>query len=269
MHSYAAGDRAWGEAVLRRAVALAEVMAGPHVPVTGRLVAGPPVEAVLAASPDARLVVVRRRDVLHLFRVLAGEGASRRAPHRHLPVACVPPTWEPTPGRRLPVTVGLEETSHGAELLAQSLEIARVHGTSLRVVHAWHFPGRYDAMIEERVGDEWGELARAEIEDLVAGARGDNHVDVEIEVRHAWSTEALLDAASRSDVLVLGRNESADGYGVRLGKSPRAILHAAECPVLLLSAEHRAVAAPATPPLDAPLDPPLDPALDLPARTSA
>lgn len=106
------------------------------VPVEGRLVCGAPVRAVLDASADARLVVVRRRDLLHLFRALSHPDDVLPTTWADPPVACVPPTWAPTPDDDRPVTVGVEDIAAAAPLVEGAEAVC---GTDrLRTVHAAH-----------------------------------------------------------------------------------------------------------------------------------
>jgi hypothetical protein len=64
VHAHTPGDGSHPDAVLQRAVDVARLMTGPTARIDARLVAGPAVKAVLSASPDARVVVLRRRDSL-------------------------------------------------------------------------------------------------------------------------------------------------------------------------------------------------------------
>ncbi|WP_395659361.1 hypothetical protein [Nocardioides sp.] len=157
-----------------------------EVPAEGRLVSGTPVRAVLDASADARLVVVRRRDLLHLFRALTDPDDVLPTTWADPPVACVPPVWSPRPDDDRPITVGVEDAATAGPLLERALE-ACGEGP-LRTVHAAH----------QRAG------------------------------------VVLLHEATRSRVLVLGRNPADDRGGTRLGRTARWVLHEAACPVVVL-----------------------------------
>ncbi len=129
--------------VLRRALLRAEQVMGPGIEVTGGLVRGPAVESVLDASHEAWVVVLQRRDLLHLIRSLTrsmDRAAVRRA---HLPLVCVPPT-EVAAADDLPVTVGVDAPEHSTALLRAAVAIAHERGAPLRVLHTWSFPKPYD-----------------------------------------------------------------------------------------------------------------------------
>jgi nucleotide-binding universal stress UspA family protein len=104
------------------------------VPGECRLVHGAPVRAVLDASADARLVVVRRRDLLHLIRALTAADEVLPTTWTDPPVACVPPEWS-APGEELPVTLGVEDAT---ETDVQVARARAVCGGRVRPVHATH-----------------------------------------------------------------------------------------------------------------------------------
>jgi len=228
VHSDHAGRSSWGEAVLDRAVARATELAGPGTPVTGRLVAGVPVEAVLAAFPDARAVVLRHRDVLHLLHTLTSDLAAEI----RTPVVCVPQRWEhPDPDPR-PVAVGVEHTPEAGPLVRAAAEQAAVRGVPLRVVHVWSVRNRLDPRLEERVGGEWDSGVRADLEHAVTASG--TTVPVTVEIGHGDATRTLLDVARESQLLLLGRNEPRSDVGCRMGRAGRALLHDSAAPILVL-----------------------------------
>lgn len=218
--------------LLRRAVLRAEELLGPETDVTGALVRGPSVEGVLDASQDARVVVLQRRDLLHLIRSLTRslDGAAvRRA---RIPLVCVPPAWAPPEPETRPITVGIDATEHAAGLLRASVALAREHRAPLRVLHTWSFPQPYDDAVVLRVGREWEAWAREDMESVLRGLRPG--VSVDIDVQHGAPLPALLAAAGTSRLMVLGRHGVHRALGSRLGPVTRAVLHDAPCPVLLL-----------------------------------
>jgi hypothetical protein len=136
VHPHSPGDRARAERRIAEAVADAELMAGPGVPVEGCATPGTAAWSVLSAATRTRLVVVRRQDALPLLADL--EGA---AP----PLAAVPASWTLVPDDQRPVLLGVADPARARALVACGLEIARVHETSLRVLYAWHAHGSYEA----------------------------------------------------------------------------------------------------------------------------
>lgn len=220
--------------VLHAAVRRAEELVGPGIPVSGQLVRGPSVESVLDISEGARLVVLQRRDLLHLIRSLTRslDGAAvRRA---QIPLVCVPPGWAATDRDERPITVGVDAPEHCGDLLRASAALAHEHGAPLRVVHSWSFPPPYDEAVLLRVGREWEAWAREDMERVLRPLRSALAVEVQVDVRHGRPLPALLAAAAQSRLVVLGRHAIHRAIGSRLGPVTRAVLHDAPCPVLLL-----------------------------------
>lgn len=226
-------DPTEARAIMQEAVELAELLAGPGVPVTGKSVVGAPVAAALAAVAGARLVVVRERDTVHLLRTIA-----ERQPDHPLPaIVCVPTDWELRPDDRRPVLVGVDDPDRCRSLVARALHIAHVHGATLRVVHAWHFPPPYDDLVERRVGEHWRRESQARIRATVShcvGQSGYHEVPVDVSVQHGVPATLLVDAARDAQLLVLKTNAPRAKVGARLGRTARAALHECPCPVLLL-----------------------------------
>ncbi|HEY0949300.1 universal stress protein [Nocardioides sp.] len=219
--------------VLRRALQRAEQVLGPDIEVSGGLVRGPAVESVLDASHEAWVVVLQRRDLLHLIRSLTrsmDRAAVRRA---HLPLVCVPPTEVASAGDR-PVTVGVDAPEHSTALLRAAVAIAHERDAPLRVLHTWSFPRPYDDAVLQRVGREWEAWAHEDIENVLRGSPVRDAVQVDIEIHHGPPLPALLAAAEDSRLMVLGRHGVHRALGSRLGPVTRAVLHDAPCPVLLL-----------------------------------
>jgi nucleotide-binding universal stress UspA family protein len=121
---------AYDAAVLDRTLALVR-----GVPTEGRIVQGTPVRAVLDASADARLVVVRRRDLLHLIRALTADDDVLPTGWSDPPVACVPPDWAP-PAEELPATLGIEHDADSERLVASAAAVCGA--VPVRPVHLDH-----------------------------------------------------------------------------------------------------------------------------------
>jgi hypothetical protein len=136
VHPHSPADRARAERRLAEALADAEMMAGPGVPVEGHASPGTAAWSVLSAAGRARLVVVRRQDALPLLADLADAAPA---------LAAVPSDWTLVPDDLRPVLLGVSDPARARALVACGLEIARVHETSLRVLYAWHAPDSYEA----------------------------------------------------------------------------------------------------------------------------
>lgn len=220
--------------VLRDAVRRAEQLVDPGLPVTGELVRGPAVESVLDTSGDARVVVLQRRDLLHLIRSLTRSLDGIAVRRSQIPLVCVPPGWAALGSDDRPITVGVDAPEHSADLLRASVALAHEHGAPLRVLHTWSFPKPYDEAVLLRVGREWEAWAREDMERVLRPLQPGLVGDVRVDVLHGRPLPALLAAAAQSRLVVLGRHATHRAIGSRLGPVTRAVLHDAPCPVLLL-----------------------------------
>ena len=133
----------YDEAMLREVAAR---VAGVVVEV--RVVRGPPVRAVLDASADARLVVVRRRDLLHLIRALTDPDEVIPTTFADPPIACVPPAWV-LPVDDRPVAVGIEDTDDAAVMLERAHDLCGAE--PLLPIHSSH-PRAGDTLVEQSAG---------------------------------------------------------------------------------------------------------------------
>lgn len=235
VHADQDGDEGHAELVLARAAAMARLLAGPSVRVTTRRVAGTPVAAVLSASPDAFLVVLRSRDSLHLLRFM--DGGTTRAATRP-PIACLPRGWSPRLDDPRPVLLAISDPTSADMELTQGLQAAQAHRTSLHVIHTWHLPGRSDEIIQRQVGPEMTASFLAPLEACLERCRSQGafaDVAVDLDVRHGIAAEVVLQAAGAAQVLLLGRNEPTPGGAVHLGRTARTAVHASPCPTVLLA----------------------------------
>jgi nucleotide-binding universal stress UspA family protein len=234
VHALHDGDKGRAEVVLARAADTARALAGPSVTVTTRAVVGPPVAAVLSASHDAQLVVLRRRDMLHLLAFLARD-TSRAVTGPS--IACLPGEWSPRPADSRPVLLAVADPRISAASLRRGLEAARDHRTRLHVLHAWRLPGHSDQLIHRQVGPELVATFRTALEAELGRCRerGDfADVPVELDIQHGTAAELVVHAARDAQMLLLGRNVPARDGAIHLGRTPRAVLHESPCPTILL-----------------------------------
>lgn len=194
---------------------------------------GRPVDVLVAQSEQASMLVLEHRAMSRLGRIFTGSTSAGVALRAHCPVVSVPTGWSPE--RRGRVTVGVDEHGGPAHVLEAAFSEAAARGASLTVVHAWRLDRPYAGLVT--AGDdrpEWLAAARQHLQEAVAPwqARSPG-VPVEIEVRHAWSAEALVDASTTSDLLVLGRHGSR-APRFALGSLARTLIAHSQCPVAVV-----------------------------------
>jgi nucleotide-binding universal stress UspA family protein len=221
------------EAALGRACALI----GDEATLTGELVLGGVVPALVRAARDARLVVLQHRSLTGMRRVVTRPLTSGVAAHAPVPVVSVPELWSADRDADMSpvVTVGLDGGPRAEEVLHAAAGAARARGATLLVLHALTFANAHRDLVMTRLDDEpWTSWAPAEIQ-AVLDRLGDavTGVPVRIVTRRMKPADALIQASQRCQLVVIGRPDPTTRVGSHLGPVARAVLAEAACPVLL------------------------------------
>lgn len=225
--------------VARRIVAdvaeeLEELVGGPVAHDTVA-VTGVPAQVLVELSRDARLVVVQHRTSTALEHLFVGSTTNGAAARCHCPLVSVPAGWEPPPGATAEVVVGVHEAGVPRPVLETAFTWADRTGAPLRVVHAWRLDAAYDDIITHRVNAEWREQQKR----LLAAAVADHRdawpaVPVEVEVRHQWPADVLVDDSRNASLVVIGRRGARGWIPEHLGSLARAVLRSSLCPVMVV-----------------------------------
>lgn len=227
-----------GTTVLRAAEREAQ-SAAPDLDVEGRLRHGSRATQLLRSAADAGLLVVGRGDRPVLERMMRGDTAASVASRAGIPVVEVPADWRPGTTEHPPygvVVVGLKSPAYADAVLADAFATADELGAELEVVHAWKLPSGYDEATDDdpALGD-WEREAMEEVEDLLRSWRA-AYPDVTVRTRvvHQHPAEALVEASARADLVVVVRRVHGGPTTAHLGSVARAVLRAADCPVLVV-----------------------------------
>ncbi len=203
-----------GRVVLSDARSLVAAQA-PGVPVTTVLRSGATVSTLLSVADAADAIILGRETTPPVMSIVTEATTLGIAARATCPVVSVPDGWDPTtgPGR---VVVGLKSKEHSGELLERAFEEAAGRGAGLVVLHATAHPDTDDAVVEP----------------LLRDFRSLYHqVDVEVRMVKEEPARALIDATPDADLLVVVRRGHGFPSAARLGRSVRALLRAAACPV--------------------------------------
>ena len=221
------------EAALERVRALI----GDEATLTGELVLGGVVPALVRAGRDARLIVLQHRSLTGMRRVVTRSLTSGVAAHAPVPVVSVPELWSAGRDRDTSpiVTVGLDGAPRAEEVLRAAADAARARGATLHVLHALTFANAHRDLVMTRLDDEpWTSRAPAEIQ-AVLERLGDAVTDVPVRfvIRRMRPADALIHASQGCHLVVIGRPDPTSPVGSHLGPVARAVLAEAACPVLL------------------------------------
>jgi nucleotide-binding universal stress UspA family protein len=218
------------------AMAKAEALAGPDVPVTAELMDnGWVVDDLVRRTQGASLVVMQHRALSRLKRVFVVSIVHGVAGRAHSPVISVPEGWDPERQPTGLVTVAVQDPVEAPAILRAGFAEARARGARLVVLHAWWLASGFDVVVVDgTIRDQWAARSREEMQPVLTPLRQEfPDVELTIEVRHAPPVEAILDAAEASDLLVLGRRHHLLPLWSHLGPVVRAALDHGACPVLV------------------------------------
>lgn len=221
-----------GRAILAEAE---EAVADSGAVVSTYLLLGLPATVLAQQAARARLVVLGDQPRVLLDRILTSSIIAPVAAHAAVPTIAVPATWTPGDEPR-EIVVGVQDAAGSIALVRRGLEVAAERGAPLRLMHAWHAFGAYQDYLT--VGSEeqaWVDRAERELTAALETARADlgpgaADVDARIDIVHAQTAYALVEASRTADLLILGRGRNFLGFG-HLGGTARAVLRESLCPV--------------------------------------
>ena len=105
----------------------------------------------------------------------------------------------------------------------------------MRVVHAWRLDAVYDDIITPRVAAEWREEQKSLLREAVAELRSTHpDVRVELEVRHQWPSDVLVDDSQVAALVVVGRHGPRPWGPHHLGSIARTVLRESRSPVMVV-----------------------------------
>lgn len=218
--------------ILARAFTVAR-RAEPGLSVATHRSGQPPADSLLTASENARLLVVGMGGGERPHEVLIGSVALDVCGCAPCPVTVVRGHLERTGGR--PVLVGVDRPADDAAVLDVAFADARLHGDRLVVLHARHGAG--PAHVHAAGHDHAAHMAARDrlADELAPWAKRYPDVPVELEIRHGQPTPALLAAAVRARMVVLGcRGRSAPARAL-FGSTSRQVLRRSTVPVTIVS----------------------------------
>ncbi|GAB2870160.1 universal stress protein [Nocardioides pacificus] len=206
------------------------------------VVNGPATHVLLEGAKGQELLVVGKRGKGTFARALVGSTSIAVAGRASIPVVVVPDEWVPAEHDAGCVVVGVAPEDLHPDTIHRALHEARRRGVELVVAHGWEVPAVL-AWDETLVRDTYqrAESDHAEaLEAVVAPYRSaDEDVVIRAVSRRGHPANVLLDVADEcgAQLLVLGRHDLSRLGGFPLGAVPRAVLHYAHVPVMVVPGE--------------------------------
>ncbi len=208
--------------------------AAPTVAVTGAAITGPSAGVLIDQSRSAALVVIGDRGLGGFTGLLAGSVAVQLAAHAACPVMVA--RGRPNPAGD--VLVGVDGSPANEPAIGFAFEEAALRNAPLTAVHAWTYPvstGPGDMLpLVFDVPEVEAEEARV-LTDALAGWHG-KYPDVVVrrELPRAHTRPALIEAAARAQLVVVGSRGRGGFSGLLLGSVSQAVLHHVACPVVIV-----------------------------------
>ncbi|MDB1087343.1 universal stress protein [Streptomyces sp. ACA25] len=215
----------------------------PGLTVSTEAVAEGPVQALLAASETAGLLVLGTRGLGAFTGFLLGSVSLPVLARARCPVTMVRAGDTDRPRGR-EVVLGLKRTEHpDEEVLGYAFAAARTRGKPLRVVYAWtppvpsyaSIPTAY-VVLPDNAPEATDQMARLLADALTDTLRPwrERYPEVEVieEPVPGSAAQVLVEAAVDADLVVVGRGGRAAGVGPLVGPVVHALLHHSPCPVV-------------------------------------
>ncbi len=201
---------------------------------------GKPVEVLLDRARNARSVVVGKRGLGSFSRMIVGSTSIEVAGRAEAPVTIVPDGWAHEDHQGSSVVLGIDPYLPERP----PIQLAFSRADRLRVpvvaVHGWEAPTVYsgDAPAVAGTLTELEQEARTEF-DRVLESWKQEFPDAESRAVHADTHPAMavLTAAQEAQLVVLGRHGGGKPGGFAFGSVTRAVLHYADCPVMVVPAD--------------------------------
>ncbi|MFD5387088.1 universal stress protein [Streptomyces sp. NPDC127074] len=210
----------------------------PKLTIIEDLVADEAETALLDAAARSRMLVLGSRGLDRVASFFLGDIGLHTIARAERPVVLMRGGRE-ADGRRRPVVVGLSLHGPQDNLLEFAYVTAFTRDVPLHAVHGRR-PDRVHAArgAESDVAQDTMEQARRELDEVLRPWREKfPRVRVVDEVRLESPARAVVQAATDSDLLMVGRREHPPAPAPRLGPVVQAAVHHADCPVAVVPHE--------------------------------
>jgi len=193
-----------------------------------------PVDALVDASNQARMIVVGSHGRGALGRLVMGSVSRGVVEHAHCPVAVIHADQASLPvDPEAPVLVGVDGSPASEAATAWAFDEASRRGVALIALHAWSDVGVFPILgMDWRTYQGQGEELLAE---RLAGWQ-ERYPDVRVSRRLVCDTPArwLIEESQNAQLVVLGSHGRGGFGGMRLGAVGAAVAQSASVPVIVV-----------------------------------
>ncbi|MFJ6674989.1 universal stress protein [Actinosynnema sp. NPDC091369] len=203
------------------------------------VVAAQPAAAMIAASGNARLVVLGSQGLGGFLGMVVGSVAVSVAAHGRSPVVVVRGPY-PATG---PVVLGVDGSPAGEAAIGLAFEEASARNATLVALIAWT-PLLVGTPYADKMRVHWDEMEEQQRQLLAQRLAGwqEEYPDVAVDRRvvRERSTKALLDASRDAQLLVVGSRGRGGIAGMLLGSTSQALVYHASCPLAVVRPDRSA-----------------------------
>ncbi|MFC4466614.1 universal stress protein [Streptomyces xiangluensis] len=213
----------------------------PDLPISTEQIAGMAAEVLLTQAERADMLVLGSSGHGTIAGFLLGSVGQQVLAHAAGPVVMVRADKHAAaeaPGDE--VVVAIQELGDPAnEPLQFAFEAAAARGATLRAVHAWNLPALYGyGAAAGQLASQAGSLAALKEEALSAALAPWQEKYPQVQVTQtvdlSFASGAVLQAAERAALVVVGRTKHRPSLGMHVGPVAHAILHHAKAPVAVV-----------------------------------
>jgi nucleotide-binding universal stress UspA family protein len=210
----------------------------PDLDVHSYAMSGPAGVCLADLARPAALLVVGGRGRGGFPGLTLGSVALSAVARASCPVLVARGEARPATGRVV-VGVDIGTPASGPRLLDFAFAEAALRGAGLEALHAWEDPGNlYPVALSQYTAEQIKALngERRHLLDAVLAPSRDKHREVEVTTRVVTGSPVgrLVDASRQADLLIIGGRLHPDQEGMRLGGLAHAVLHHAQCPVVVV-----------------------------------
>lgn len=210
----------------------------PDVATDAEVVTGYPAPILVEESSRAALTVVGSRGLGGFSGLLVGSVAVALAARGHSPVAVVRGEHIEWAGGDRPVVVGIDGSPTSEKAVAAAFEAAALREAPLNAVHSWLDTVLQPAAMAMLDRNAVQLEEQAILAERLAGWEQDfPDVEVRRAVVEDQPAHALITASGDAQLVVVGTRGRGGVAGLLLGSVSHALLHHAQCPVLVVPPE--------------------------------